>query len=413
MVGACARRRDARPAGGRAAGDEGPAHGRVVDEVLQNAVVALGVAPPAPCWRGTHIRVTIALFGHRVRGVDRARHAVRSPVLALPGSPSVRRTADALFQREPRHAVRANSRGPPSSCSSSCWSPSPVPPRAWGSPGATPGSVTLHVLGATFKRSRSRCRQLDVRRVCSAPIGVLGYVALLPGRRASPRAARSPSASPGSGSPHGCSPPVAVPVLAAASGFSSLRRVARRRRSASRAAPRRPASLSRRRSRVPPRLRRLRDVTAAAGRLAAASAAVLLGFLAAGFGAMNSPGPVPGRGPRPGALRLAPPSGCSRPAASPTTRAARRVVGGLGRLPAGCAAVRPMFTSASENRTGGDLDDDLVTSAMFTPVIAFLLAAVSAGIQQASTVLDRRQEYAPRTCGMPALFARRRPSPAR
>ena len=38
--------------------------------------------------------------------------------------------------------------------------------------------------------------------------------------------------------------------------------------------------------------------------------------------------------------------------------------------------------------------DDLVTGAMVTLVVAFLLAAVSAGIAQAASVLDRRREIA-------------------
>ena len=62
---------------------------------------------------------------------------------------------------------------------------------------------------------------------------------------------------------------------------------------------------------------------------------------------------------------------------------------------------------------GAILLDDLVTGAMVTLVVAFLLAAVSAGIAQAAGVLDRRREIALQNlAGIPGRAARLR-APAR
>ena len=79
-------------------------------------------------------------------------------------------------------------------------------------------------------------------------------------------------------------------------------------------------------------------------------------------------------------------------------KAAWRVVGGLGLagFVAGALAVLPSITAVdtSHDPQGAILMDDLVTGAMVTLVVAFLLAAVSAGIAQAASVLDRRREIA-------------------
>src|SRR4029077_16808765 len=57
---------------------------------------------------------------------------------------------------------------------------------------------------------------------------------------------------------------------------------------------------------------------------------------------------------------------------------------------------------ASQDPQGAILQDDLVTGALVTLVVAFLLAAASAGIAQAAAVLDRRREIALQNlAGMP------------
>ena len=88
-------------------------------------------------------------------------------------------------------------------------------------------------------------------------------------------------------------------------------------------------------------------------------------------------------------------------------KAAWRVVGGLGLagFVAGALSILPTITAVdtSQDPQGAILMDDLVTGAMVTLVVAFLLAAVSAGIAQAASVLDRRREIALQTlAGTPA-----------
>lgn len=268
--------------------------------------------------------------------------------------------------------------------------------------------ATLRLLGATPREVVA----LSLVETCAqglvgAVVGVLGYVALLPVWSLVPFQGGTFSVGELWVGPVGVLVAVvAVPLLAAVSGFVSLRRVVVS-----------PLGVARRTT--PPGLRVVRLVvlavalvafavaTAAAGRLAAALVAVLLGFLAAGFGALNLVGPwVLGIMGRVQARRARTPVrllAARRLADDP--RGAWRIVGGLGLagFVAGALAVLPMFTTgAAVDRQGEILNDDLVTGAMLTLVIAFLLAAVSAGIQQASTVLDRRREYAlAHLAGMP------------
>ncbi|MDC7123163.1 hypothetical protein OMK64_16660 [Cellulomonas fimi] len=268
--------------------------------------------------------------------------------------------------------------------------------------------ATLRLLGATPREVVGlSLLETCVQGLVGAVIGVLGYVALLPLWALVPF--QGGTFSVGElwvGPLRVLATLVAVPALAAVSGFVSLRRVVVS-----------PLGVARRTT--PPGLKVVRVVvlavalvgfavaTAAAGRLAAALVAVLLGFLAAGFGAMNLVGPwVLGIMGRVQARRARTPVrllAARRLADDP--RGAWRVVGGLGLagFVAGALAVVPMFTSGQQvDRQGEILNDDLVTGAMLTLVIAFLLAAVSAGIQQASTVLDRRREYAlAHLAGMP------------
>ena len=192
---------------------------------------------------------------------------------------------------------------------------------------------------------------------------------------------------------------VAVPVLAAISGAVSLRRVTVS-----------PLGVARRET--PKRMTWLRVVvtvvgiglfmalSAAAGALGAAAVGALVGALALGFATLNAIGPwVLGRV---GRIQL-------RAATTPAQllaarrllddpKAAWRVVGGLGlaSFVAGVLAIIPTFVAVdtSQDPQGAMLLDDLVTGAMVTLVVAFLLAAVSAGIAQAASVLDSRREIA-------------------
>ncbi len=205
---------------------------------------------------------------------------------------------------------------------------------------------------------------------------------------------------------------VAVPLLAAVSGAVTLRRVVVS-----------PLGVARRESR--PGLKAVRVVVAVLGvgffmfvsafaqLFAAVLIVALLGGLALAFLTMNAVGPwvlgVLGR------VRL-------RRARTPEQvlaarrllddpKAVWRVVGGLGlaSFVAGCLAVVPVLAAAG----GDDPDlrmqmDDILTGAILTLAITFLLAAVSAGIAQAASVLDRRRELAlARLAGVPVdLFDR-------
>lgn len=192
---------------------------------------------------------------------------------------------------------------------------------------------------------------------------------------------------------------VAVPLLAALSGAVSLRRV-----SVS------PLGVARRET--PKKMTWLRAVvavvgigifmviSAAAGSLGAAAAAALLGAMALGFATLNAVGPwVLGLV---GKVQLRRASTPARLLAArrllDDPKAVWRVVGGLGLagFVAGALSILPTIIAVdtSQDPQGAILVDDLVTGAMVTLVIAFLLAAVSAGIAQAASVLDRRREIA-------------------
>ena len=79
-------------------------------------------------------------------------------------------------------------------------------------------------------------------------------------------------------------------------------------------------------------------------------------------------------------------------------RATWRIVGGLGLagFVAGALAIIPVIASmdGGENADTVVLLGDLMRGAMVTLVITYLVAAASAGITQAASVLDRRREYA-------------------
>lgn len=191
---------------------------------------------------------------------------------------------------------------------------------------------------------------------------------------------------------------VAVPLLAAVSGAVSLRRVVVS-----------PLGVARRHT--PRQLGVVRLLVALAGvglfmvvslalhALGPAAIAFLVGALAIAFSTLNVVGPwllgvfgrvLLWRARTPARLLAA-----RRLLDDP--RAAWRVVGGLGLagFVAGCLAVLPVMSTGSE--AGADeqiFTADLVTGGLLTLVIAFVLAAVSAGIAQAASVLDRRREHA-------------------
>jgi hypothetical protein len=195
-----------------------------------------------------------------------------------------------------------------------------------------------------------------------------------------------------------------VPVLAVVSGVVSLRRVVVS-----------PLGVARRQT--PPGLRAARAVlavvamggfmvvTSVLGAFGAAAVAFGVGSLALGFGALNLIGPwvlgllgrLRARTARTPAQLLA----ARRLVDDP--RATWRVVGGLGLagFVAGALAVVPMIAGATpvdaspaERAANEILTGDLMRGALLTLTITFLVAAASAGITQAASVLDRRRELA-------------------
>lgn len=192
----------------------------------------------------------------------------------------------------------------------------------------------------------------------------------------------------------------AVPLLAAGSAAVSLRRVVVS-----------PLGVARRVT--PPGLRWVRAVAVVGavggfvlltqvnlGFQAAVVAVLLIVMLGAVFGTLALVGPwvigLLGRG-------------MARAARTPATllagrrlvddpKGAWRVVGGLAlaSFVAGCLSVVPAMAQvdSGDDPAGRLLLDDVVTGGMLTLGIAFAVAACSAGIFQAASVLDRRDEYA-------------------
>jgi hypothetical protein len=242
--------------------------------------------------------------------------------------------------------------------------------------------------------------------LAGAVVGMAGYVALLPVWTRIPFQGSTFSAAElWVGWPVLLAACVVVPVLAVVSGVVSLRRVVVS-----------PLGVARRQT--PPAMRAVRAVLACAamglfmvvtlvlGQLGAAAVTFGIGSLALGFGALNLIGPwtlgLVGR------LRV-------RRARTPAQllaarrlvddpRATWRVVGGLGLagFVAGALAVVPVLASgsaahdasAAEVAQAETMSGDLMRGALLTLAITFLVAAASAGITQAASVLDRRREYA-------------------
>lgn len=140
-------------------------------------------------------------------------------------------------------------------------------------------------------------------------------------------------------------------------------------------------------------------VTTLSGLDSAALTVLILGMLAAVFGSINLVGPwliwllakIAGGTARSAAGLLA----ARRLADDP--KAAWRVVGGLGlaSFVAAVLSVLPVVSQVQGMAPGERLFlDDLVMGAMLTLAITFVVAACSAGIIQAASVLDRRRDYA-------------------
>ncbi|QTE29246.1 FtsX-like permease family protein [Pengzhenrongella sicca] len=260
--------------------------------------------------------------------------------------------------------------------------------------------ATLRLIGVTPREVVAlTVLETSWQGLLGAFAGIVGYVALLPVWTRIPFEGATFTAADlwvGPGSlVLAC---VAVPLLAAVSGVVSLRRVVVS-----------PLGVARRQS--PRSLSWLRAAAAFAaivvvvavssslGAFGAAAIGVFVGALALGFATLNAVGPwtlgVLGRI----LLRRA-----STPAALLAARrllddprATWRVVGGLGLagFVAGALAVVPVMVALDD---GADADTalllgDLMRGAMVTLVLTYLVAAASAGITQAASVLDRRRDY--------------------
>ena len=267
--------------------------------------------------------------------------------------------------------------------------------------------ATLRLLGVTPREVVAlTVVETAWQGLAGAVAGALGYVALLPVWTRVPFQGSTFSAGElWVGWPVLAAACVVVPLLAVVSGVVSLRRVVVS-----------PLGVARRQT--PPRMRAVRAVLALAamglfmvvtlvlGQLGAFAIAFAIGSLALGFAALNLVGPwalgLVGR------LRV-------RRARTPAQllaarrlvddpRATWRVVGGLGLagFVAGALAVVPLLASGSagDGASAAEVAEmrtftgDLMRGALLTLAITFLVAAASAGITQAATVLDRRREYA-------------------
>jgi hypothetical protein len=266
--------------------------------------------------------------------------------------------------------------------------------------------ATLRLLGVTPREVVGLTVVETARQgLVGAAAGVLGYGALLPVWTRIPFQGSTFSAGElWVGWPVLLATCAVVPVLAVVSGMVSLRRVVVS-----------PLGVARRQT--PPGMGWVRAalavaamasfmvVTSMLGAFGAAAIGVALGTLALGFAALNTLGPwtlsLVGRLRAGWARTPAQLLAARRLVDDP--RAVWRVVGGLGLagFVAGVLAVAPVLAgSASGEVVQGDpgsgavLAGDLMRGALLTLTITFLVAAASAGITQAATVLERRREYA-------------------
>lgn len=260
--------------------------------------------------------------------------------------------------------------------------------------------ATLRLLGATGGDVVALTVLETARQgLVGAAAGVVGYGLLLPVFSSIPFMGEPYSAGElWVGLPALAVALVAVPLVAALSAMVSLRRVVVT-----------PLGVARRTT--PPALRWVRAVAVvlAVGAFAAVAklnlgiqgavvTVILLGLLGAVLGAINLMGPwLIGLLARVMVRRATTPARLlagRRLLDDP--RAAWRVVAGLGLggFVAGIVSVVPAMAQSDGDPAGDLLAQDLLTGGILTLSIAFVVAAASAGIAQAASVLDRRQEYA-------------------
>jgi len=261
--------------------------------------------------------------------------------------------------------------------------------------------ATLRLLGVTPREVVAlTVIETSVQGLAGAAAGALGYVALLPmWTRVTFQQDPFSTGELWVGWPILLGSLVAVPLLAAVSGAVSLRRVVVS-----------PLGVANRQTPRGLKVIRLVAALVALGvftvvsafmrALGPAAVAFFLGCFAVAFVAMNAVGPwvlgLLGRLALRGASTPARLLAARRLIDDP--RATWRVVGGLGLagFVAGALAIIPTF-AATDAHNDPDmllLIDDMSRGAMLTLVITFIVAAASAGIAQAASVLDRRREYA-------------------
>ncbi|MGW6128421.1 FtsX-like permease family protein [Cellulomonas sp. NPDC055163] len=280
---------------------------------------------------------------------------------------------------------------------------------------------TLRLLGVTPAEVVAlTVVETALQGLVGALVGAVGYAALLPVWTRIPfQGVPFTAGELWVGVPALAAVLLGVPLLAALSGTVSLRRVVVS-----------PLGVARRQT--PPGMRWYRALLlvvalvgfvavtkVVSGLEAAVVYGALLGMLALAFVGLNLVGPwIIGLTGRLMAWRARTPAtllAARRLVDDP--RASWRVVGGLGlaAFVAGCLSILPAIASTSpvsSDPVERFLLQDVVTGGLLTLAISFTVAAVSAGIQQAASVLDRRREYAlQRLAGVPVeLFdsARRR-----
>lgn len=264
--------------------------------------------------------------------------------------------------------------------------------------GATPGEVVALTVTETAWQG-----------LIGAALGMAGYVLLLPVWTIVPFQGGHLAIGELWVGPLILLAPLVVPALAALSAAFTLRRVVVS-----------PLGVAQRTT--PARLKAVRVVVAVAamvGFLVVTTLSgfdsgllivLILGMLAAVFGSINLVGPwliwllgkISGGTARSAAGLLA----ARRLADDP--KAAWRVVGGLGlaSFVAAVLSLLPMISEVQGMAPGERIFlDDLVRGALLTLSITFVVAACSAGIIQAASVLDRRRDYALQTlAGVPVAL---------
>jgi hypothetical protein len=267
--------------------------------------------------------------------------------------------------------------------------------------------ATLRLLGATPREVVAlTVIETAWQGLLGAALGIVGYGLLMPVWTAIPFQGTTFSAAElWVGAPALAASLVVVPALAAVSGAVSLRRVVVSPLGVTqRQTPRRLSVV--RLAAVVVAVVTFAGVSGSRSAIGTAVIGVLVAVLAAVLAGLNLLGPwtigvlgrVLVRRARTPAQLLA----ARRLLDDP--RAAWRTVGGLGlaAFVAGVLSVVPVLAGDSGDPAGAVLSRDLTTGALLTLAITFSVAAASAGIMQAGTVLDRRRDLAlQRLAGVP------------